>query len=493
MTKTRTGVPVMTGVLLMLSLMSAPAGAQERPARSRVDGVVFDSVAMRPLGNALVQLFRADDPSSARTANADSLGRFRFDSVSSGAWVIGALHARLDSLGVRQFAREVAVKDNGRTRVTLAVPAFRTLVTRVCGATTAKDSLGYLIGSVRLADAARTPIRATLRVQWIELEISGAGVTRSIAGFEQQTDERGEFIACGIPPDAHIQMQAGAGGDSTGVLDVSTGRQGIGRLDLLLGPATRRQVSQIVSGVDSSGPVSDTLTMSYLTGTGRLQGRVLRETKPLANAQVSVWGTGQEVRSDSGGQFVANGLPLGTHIIETRAIGYEPIRQLVDLVAGETAAPRVSLAPIALLDTVRVRASALAFTRRFDAQGFAERRRSRPGSFLGPEELARMNPMTLSALFTRAPNVQVSWAQGAGEQVTMGLGIRRCTPAFFLDGREVDPEQFQFFTRAMEVVALEVYPRLTGTPPQFVSPRSMQGWGCGSIVVWTGRRERGEP
>jgi len=50
--------------------------------------------------------------------------------------------------------------------------------------------------------------------------------------------------------------------------------------------------------------------------------------------------------------------------------------------------------------------------------------------------LNRENPATILQLFSRAVFVRVQWGVAAGESLTIGSELKRCTPAFLLDGRE---------------------------------------------------------
>lgn len=470
---------------------------------ARVEGTVFDSVAMKPLVGATVQLAHPDDPSRTRALTADAAGRFRFDSVEAGAWIVGVWHPRLDSLGVTQFARRTSVHAGERRRITLAVPSARSLIASMCGRKIADDTLGVIFGSIRRASKSREPVpTGTMRMQWLEVELSGAGVRRELVGFDQATRTDGDYIACGVPMDARVQVQASAGSDSSGVLEVLTNGSGIMRLDVLVATPQRREVMQVAEFPDSTGrPVIDSTRAQYLTGGGVVTGALTRSetrgveggTARVPNALATLWGTGTDVRSDASGTFTLRSLPLGTHTTEIRAIGYEPVRTLVNVLPDEPAALEIDLSRVTALDTVRVRARFDARNRLFDEAGFLSRQRTGRGVYRTPDELAQINPLTIRELFLAAPFVQAQWSVGAGEQITMGFGPNRCTPGFWVDGREMDGEQFQFFVRAHDVLAVEVYPRLSVTPPQFMSPRNMQGAGCGAIVVWTGVRSPANP
>ena len=104
-------------------------------------GIVFDSLAMRPLTGALVQFVVADDPAQVRTATTDTRGAVAFDDVRRGAYLIGFLHPRLDSLALSPPLLRVDVRAPGALHASLGVPSSATLLTRLCGASALRDAI----------------------------------------------------------------------------------------------------------------------------------------------------------------------------------------------------------------------------------------------------------------------------------------------------------------------------------------------------------------
>ena len=91
-------------LLPVVVALAATAGAQtpDTTVRTRgatVSGIVYDSMALRPLAGATVQLVDAGNPAGGvRTAITDGLGAFEFTGVPDGGYLLGFLHAVLDSL-----------------------------------------------------------------------------------------------------------------------------------------------------------------------------------------------------------------------------------------------------------------------------------------------------------------------------------------------------------------------------------------------------------
>jgi hypothetical protein len=74
----------------------------------------------------------------------------------------------------------------------------------------------------------------------------------------------------------------------------------------------------------------------------------------LANAMVSVVGTGTGVSTSSTGEFTLGGIEPGTRRLRVARIGYAPTTRDVTVVAGQTAAAEIVLAPsqVALSEVV---------------------------------------------------------------------------------------------------------------------------------------------
>ena len=79
---------------------------------AQIAGIVYDSLARRPLAGADVQLKRVrgagtDTQREVRTATADQSGAFTFESVGEGTYVLGFFHLMVDSLGVAMPTRQI--------------------------------------------------------------------------------------------------------------------------------------------------------------------------------------------------------------------------------------------------------------------------------------------------------------------------------------------------------------------------------------------------
>ncbi|MDP1858454.1 MAG: carboxypeptidase-like regulatory domain-containing protein, partial [Gemmatimonadaceae bacterium] len=119
---------------VLVATVTTPLLAQEsgRAGRS-VYGMVYDSVAARPLVGASVQLAVRDDASAPRIAFSDSAGRYRFDGVPAGRYVLGFYHDALTALGLDAVTRPIEVTADTPGSFDLAIPSSALVRALRCG------------------------------------------------------------------------------------------------------------------------------------------------------------------------------------------------------------------------------------------------------------------------------------------------------------------------------------------------------------------------
>ena len=473
------------------------AATPTSPPTATLRGTVYDSVAARPWAGATIQLVPTASPEASRSVRTDSLGRFRVDSLPAGEWLVGLMGARLDSLGVEQLAQRVTLRDKRTTRVTLAIPSARTLITRICGDSVARDSSGILHGVLRSTAPGRPGIAGMVRVQWVVYTLTRGRMARSLPGLEIATAPTGEFRLCGVPTGAMVRLRAWSGIDSTGILDVELDPTGIAYQELTVGSARRiampligreRDSAAVATATAAKIPAEEALlpaSVPVLRGSGRLEG-LLRGAggQPVPNARVTVWGSGLTAMSGNDGRARLADLPTGSYLLDVRALGYEPHRLIVELIPDSTVTVAVRMEKLMLLDTVRIRALR-AQTLGPDMQEFSQRRKQGLGRFLGPEELERLNPLFIADIFRTIPSVRVQTGGMGGDQIFMrGGGLTNvCTPDVYVDRARIFTEGgLDSFVPPSQIRAVEVY---TST---FVPPEYNTMSGCGVIVIWTGPR-----
>jgi hypothetical protein len=449
----------------------ATVQAQPLPA-ARVTGVVFDSLAMQPLAGATVQLVTTQQPARIRAVAADSRGLFRFDSVAVGVYLIGFLHPLLDSLGVDGSMARVEITSPDPVGVTLSTPSPTTLITTRCGPTQPGRPQGLFVGRVRVAGGAPLTTAARVRAQYTQSIASERGLERRTPSQFGTTDSDGLFSVCGVPAGRVINVRAFTVTDSSGFVELTVPNDGLIRRDLLVGQAARTR-----SDTGSRGET--------LSGTARFRGTVRNATgNPVAGARVVVLGTARENTSGNTGQVTLSALPEGSYTLETRALGYLPLRTVVDLENGTPAEAELTLAALpAAVDTMRVRADRMAVP----LAEFERRRKLGFGHFLDEAQITARAPNIVADVFRQTPGVVTMPGQFGRDRVLLrGTGMTGdCPPAVFLNGLLIPNEDgdLDAIVNARDVRAVEVYARTASVPLQFQTRN-----GCGSVVIWTGAR-----
>ena len=454
---------------LFLALLLPAASLR---AQTTVVGTVTDSVGHHPVVGALVQL--AGSGSFVRTTSSDSLGAYRIDDVPPGKYLVGFFHPTLDSLGIDLSPKQVTVVAGGEQRMDLAIPPAQRIAAQLCQGTKDRDSTGLLIGHLRDADT-RQPRKGSVTVLWVELTIGQGGVHRNRQQVPIKTDDLGYFALCGLPSDALLQASAQAGDEESGFVELQLPAGGLLLRDFLVSRA-----DSLVPVYDDSSAVKGVLPLPMLRrGTARVSGVVHNDKgKPLANAQVSVPGTGVDGRTEETGTFQMGGLPSGTQTVEVRAIGFEPKRVAVDLSRDRLTTVDVVLdRPVQTLDAVKIYGkgnSAMAeFQRRLKA-GW--------GHILTPADIARRNAFQASDLFRTMPGVRVAHGRGFSSTIL----VRGCRPTVYLNGMRMDDEaasDIDMLVTPSELTAVEVY-TAASRPAEFF------GNSCGSVVLWAGMLPR---
>lgn len=456
----------------------ATRASAQTPALARVTGTAFDSVAMRPLSNALVQLVSTTDPSRVRSATSDARGAYLIDSVPAGTYLLGFLHGRLDSLSLETPLLRIDVRTAGDIQANVAVPSARTIIERACGPNSTRDSLGLFMGVVRSARGTALSAPARVRAQWNEVRLGERGLERSAPSLVAATTDAGHFAICGVPTDGTFFVRAFVGADSSGFVEMDASNRRLLVRDLYIGSA-RRAITR------ANG------ALPPLFGAGALRGVIRTATgQPIREARVQIWGSGREDTTNASGQFSMEQLPAGSYTLEARAIGMTPKRAVVDIPEGAEASMELAMDVfVPALDTVRVRADRNA---RDDLQDFERRRRSGGGYFIDEAQLNRRRATYMSDILRMTPGIVILPSTIGNDRVHMRSSgtSPSCAPTIFLNGSQVfnDDGNLDTLVDPQEIRAIEVYTRTGSLPAQFQSLN-----GCGTIVIWTGARRQSPP
>jgi carboxypeptidase family protein/TonB-dependent receptor-like protein len=465
--------------VLALAVASGGSGAPARAqsaAPARVTGVVFDSLGDRPLAGATVQLLASPPGHGAYSAVADSIGRFRFDSVSAGTYIAGILDPLLDSIGVNAPYQKLTVASGASLRIALAIPSERSLARAICRDSSAgkgADSTGFLVGHVRDASTG-APIRGSaVTLDWQALIFGTGGPHAEPRSARATSSDEGWFAICGLHP-GDYRLHAELTTRTTGTIEFALQPQELSRITLLL-------------GADPNAPVAD----SASTGGATISGHVTTSSgSPVEGAQIIVDGSSLQATTDAGGAFVLGGLPDGTRMAEARALGFQPVRMRVEPTRGDPKTVTIVMRTrIETLGTVRV----VGKNRKppDPLAGFAARRQKGEGRFMTKEEIEARNVQNACDLLRRVPGVHVMEEGNGGcranirgattgtAQVGTKAAPHLCEPTIYQDNIVFGGSLSEFvrLVTPRDIVGIEVYTSST-EPPQFSGQ-------CGVIVVWT--------
>lgn len=468
---------LMLGVALAANAEAQAPDTAGRGPGATVSGVVYDSLGMRPLAGAAVQLVDVGNPAAGvRTTIADEFGSFAFSGVADGGYLLGFLHPLLDSLGVEPALREVVVAGRQSVIADVSVPSPRRLLAAICGERAVRDSGAVIFGVVRDAQSHLPLAGVGVTGAWQEFSMTPDGFSQRVQRVVATTTGTGWFALCDVPKPGTTSVVASRGADSTGLVEIPISTESVVRRDLYVG------IARTVALVDTSrrGDSASVTRRIVHSGEGRLSGTVasISTGAPIAGAQVAL-ADGPAVTTNAKGEWTLVDLPLGTRALEVRALGYYPERRPVNVFTG---APSVHVALStfrAVLDTVRVTASRWRDEYR---SGFEARHRTGLGRYLTARQIALRAPINASDLFRGIAGIATELGT-----IKLRRGDTDCSPAFFLNGvhipamvgDELTAEDIDSWVRPHEIAAIEVYTDVV--PPQF--QRILLG--CGAIAIWT--------
>ena len=457
----------------------AGAGVPDEP-RTIVSGIVYDSIGRRRLPGAVVQLVPAADPrGSSFGATADRNGRFRLDSIPAGPYLVGFFHPEVEAMGLTLPARLVSI-GGARATLILATPSPATLARALCPELAPGDSSATLTGFVRDADTGAPLPGSSVVVLWTDITVDEHGMRRLRRQYPIPVGEDGRYLACGVPAATALTLRAERGDDMSGFVETEIPAGGLAWRDFGIGIAD----TVVTIALDSAGAAGGAGRLTVRRGDAQLSGTVRTgDGRPVDGASVVVWGSGVEGVTDAQGRFLLTGLPSGTHNVEVRRIGFQPARVAVDLGRKRPATVAVALEnAVPVLEEVQVVG---ARDEAKDQTGFLRRSRSGFGSFITSEEIERRRALQTSDLLRMTPGLQIVPSGPMGATILMR---GQCRPSIWVDGMQLmGDDSIDNIVRPSEIVGIEIYKSPGETPPQFAGTG---GGGCGTIVVWTGARQR---
>jgi hypothetical protein len=460
----------LVGCLAAASVLDAQSAPPPAPM-AVVSGVIFDSLHLKPLVSANVQV--DGTPAAAVT---DSLGQYRIDGIPPGKHQIVVYHPLLDSLQTSLYTPPLDFTPTTNATVALAVPPQRMILARVC----ANDGVASIvaIGQVRDADSDE-PIAGARVTAWVTRVSVGPGsnnqpvLQRAAGSLQTVTDATGGFHLC-IPAVQQLQLAARLGGARTGNI-------GYGATNGVLFPILR------VARADSALPVGGDTIEPPQRGHSTLIGKVVTAAgKPVDDATVQVVGTHHVVTTNHDGAYTLDSLPSGTQILVARHIGFPESVTTVDLGTKSAKSVTSTLATaVATLPKVDVKGRQAAIANALQRVGFTQRSKGTVGHFLNPDQIAAIGASYPTDLLRRMPGVRVIETPTGRRLAAAGASPASggvCT-LYAVDGQQVfmrGDNDDQILPRADDIIAVEEY--TAGEVPIGGSPPAA---GCVVFRIWT--------
>ncbi|MGH7655953.1 MAG: hypothetical protein ACREN6_14955 [Gemmatimonadaceae bacterium] len=452
-----------------------------------ITGTVFDSVAQRPLSGAHVHL--AD---LGRETIADSVGRFRFDSVTPGVHAVWADHAALDAMGLYSLGASVDATPQVTSDIALAVPSFATLWRRGCGASAAAASGdGFVFGTVRADSAdtsrfARDP--ATIVVAWRADTAGGPRAPARESQLRASTDSLGNYAICGVPAASTLTLTATqAGGSGARPVSFALGAARMARRDISLMSAAT--LAAAIADAERGKSGSNAHRLRVLSADG----------SPIAYANVSLNGA-IPVITDKYGEVGLGAARIHASAATVRRIGFSPWFGSVEF-PDTTSVVTVSLTAVGQrLGDVRITAKSnpsSPFVQGFYDRWLMRQKGALSATFIGPEEIDFRHPDYITNLLRGRLGVQIVSPSGKPDSdYAMATDSPNCPMAIVVDGMQVYPQRDartgvaqpiyinQVVPPATQIMGIEVYAR-GGNMPISLQVNDSR---CGVIAFWTGSR-----
>ncbi|MDX1645561.1 MAG: carboxypeptidase regulatory-like domain-containing protein [Longimicrobiales bacterium] len=299
-----------TGVVVVLTGLTAMAASAQENGTAVLQGMVFDSTRMEALSGARVAVM-----GTTVTGATDADGRFTLEDVPAGSHWVTFYHQRLQTLGVSPPSREVELTPGGSSRVQLAVPSEETLLKGWCLAEQSSPDFAVVAGVVTDSLTGVPMPRALVTAEAL-------GTFTGIPPVEVRADDSGYFRMCSVRSGVDLKLQAHFGQNS--------GRS----VELFLEPGTAT-IQDLELLMSSEGTLVG-YVRDYISG------------DPVTGATVSVVGTSSSTLTDATGRFLLDDLPPGRHLVTTDHLAYEERTDSVTIFSQETVDIEVRMATEAL-------------------------------------------------------------------------------------------------------------------------------------------------
>ncbi len=412
-------------------------------ARSAADtarGIVFDSLAAEPLAGALVVAM----PSGATTVT-DSTGSFELlsDTITTR---ITVYHEVLDRIGLGALVAERP--DDRRRAVTISTPSLLTVWPQLCDSRRPLGGRSVIVtGTARAADGRTRVAGAKVIVQWPKPDYATGGP--DLRSEETLTDSLGNFLICGVEEFVDISFLALSQEMQSGVVTVTSDIRPLRRIDLVLGAADER---------------------------GAVRGLVRdNDGTPLSNVQLALEGVTDAQVTGTDGRFVFPDVPTGSRMLYVRAVGYQPVGQLVEVMAGENPPITIPFEKVVQIEGVTITERVNVTRERGE---FELRKRTGMGRTLDSTTIMRAPNLRAAMQMTQGINVEQG-RRGTSEFVIRGR--RGCAAYVYLDGTLATIDDVNVIP-PRNLAAIEFFASTALAPARYIP---IGGNDCAVVLFWT--------
>lgn len=239
-----------------------------------------------------------------------------------------------------------------------------------------------------------------------------------------------------------------------------------------------------------------------LAGAQRLvavKGLILEDSTLVAipDVEIRFVTLGRGTLTNATGRFLLSDLPVGSHRILVRRVGYLPIEAMADLASIDTLELTLHLAPVPTrLATLEGRGTTAPVPpTRF--REFEQRRHGDQGAFLTREDLDRRAASRFTDILRSIPGLRLTSSNGTVTYLGSGrasVGEPPCWAQVILNGTVIydpttdlgsvsgPPNLDGFSPRELE--AVEYYRGTADVPVQYLS----RGAICGTLILWSRAR-----
>lgn len=423
----------------------------------------------------------------------DTSGSFILDSIPSGDYVVRASSARLDTLDIGIAERAIHISPAMRQTLLTVVPSAAVVATRLCPHDDGPQVM-LVHGTVRDSGDGRAVPGARIMISHFDYSEVPRHLIVATQDRTVMTGPDGRYIVCGLPHARELLVRARVGARDLPPVPLAAASGSIAMANFSVNRSAHHSPlstkvpaeAQSVRGTRSN----ETSSAQTLGGTtGGMTGSV-RDTSGRAVTGATVrLDSAEWVPVDSLGTFAFTRIRAGRHVLETRALGFDPHAWYV------TVRPeRTSTAPLTLLRVTTfaaVQVIAAADTTPLEPASFAARRLTNSGGiFIDRQQIDRRGAQRMSDIVRDVPgvaSVPINGPLGTRDYIFVMRGVgmaddRICPIQYYLDGHPFPvSDNIDRDISLGDVVAIEIYPGASQVPPQFKGPSAR----CGVIVVWS--------